>query len=62
MIVWWLLGGLVAVAVGVVLYKGWRLRRWSSSASHSVMTKTTDGELLQFLVRSTRKTGREFRQ
>ena len=61
MIVWWLLGGMVAVAVGVVLYKEWRARRWTSSASHCVMTKTTDGELLQFLVRPTRRTGREFR-
>jgi|SwirhirootsSR3_FD_contig_31_1026483_length_221_multi_2_in_0_out_0_1 hypothetical protein len=62
MIVWWLLGGVVAVAVGVVLYKEWKCRRWPSAASHCVMTKTTDGELLQFLVRPTRRTGREFRQ
>ena len=61
MIVWWLLGGLGIMLVGGILYREWRSRRWSSSASHSVMTKTTDGELLQFLVRSTRKTGREFR-
>ena len=61
MIVWWLLGGMVAVAVGVVLFKEWRSRRWSPSASHSVMTKTTDGQLLQFLVRPTRRTGKEFR-
>lgn len=61
MIVWWLLGGVVVIGIGIVSYKEWRLRRRSSSASHSVMTKTTDGEPLQFLVRSTRKTGREFR-
>ncbi|MGZ8380286.1 MAG: hypothetical protein ACXWWH_01745 [Nitrospira sp.] len=61
MIVWWLLGGIVAIVIGVALYKERRLGRWSSSGSHSVMTKTTDGEPLQFLVRSTRKTGREFR-
>lgn len=61
MMVWWLLGGMVAVAVGVVLYREWRLRRWLSAASTRVMTKTTDGELLQFLVRPTRRTGREFR-
>jgi|GEM_PF-1726876 len=61
MVMWWLLGGVAAIAVGVVLYKEWRLRRWSSAASHSVMTKTTDGTMLQFLVRSTRRSGREFR-
>jgi hypothetical protein len=61
MIVWWLLGGMVTVAVGVMLFKEWRVRRWPSSGSHSVMTKTTDGELLQFLVRPTRRTGRESR-
>ena len=61
MILWWLLGGIVVIVIGVVLYREWRLRRSSSPASHSVMTKTTDGELLQFLVRSTRKTGREVR-
>ena len=61
MIAWWLLGGLAAVAIGVVLYKELKVRYRSQSSSHSVMTKTTDGELLQFLVRSTRKTGKEFR-
>lgn len=61
MSMWWLLGVVVAIAVGVVLYREWRLRRWLSAASHSVMTKTTDGTMLQFLVRSTRRSGREFR-
>ena len=55
---WWLFGGVAAIAVGILLYKEWRLRRWSSAASHSVMTKTTDGTMLQFLVRSTRRGGR----
>lgn len=62
MIVWWLLGGTVAVAIGAFVYKGWKFRRSPSAASHCVMTKTTDGELLQFLVRPTRRTGKEFRQ
>lgn len=60
MIVWWLLGGVVTVAIGAIVYKEWRSRR-SPAASHCVMTKTTDGELLQFLVRPTRRTRREFR-
>jgi hypothetical protein len=62
MIVWWLLGGMVAVAVGALLYREWRFRRLPPVASHCVMTKTADGELLQFLVRPTRRAGREFRQ
>ncbi|MBS0154029.1 MAG: hypothetical protein JSS38_05535 [Nitrospira sp.] len=57
MIAWWLLGGVVVILVGGVLYKGWKSRRWSPS--HSVMTKTTDGTMLQFLVRPTRRSGRE---
>jgi hypothetical protein len=61
MIVWWLLGGMVAVGIGALLYKEWKFRRSPSAESQSVMTKTTDGELLQFLVRPTRRTGREFR-
>ena len=59
MIVLWLLGGIVTVAVGIILYKEWKIRR--QPASHSVMTKTTDGTMLQFLVRPTRRTGKEFR-
>ncbi len=59
MIVWWLLSGIVAVAVGAILYKEWKVRRQPSSAAHSVMTKTTDGTMLQFLVRPTRRSGRE---
>jgi hypothetical protein len=54
MVVWWLLGGIGSLVVGLVLYREWRVRRGPSS-SHSVMTKTTDGEPLQFLVRPTRK-------
>ncbi len=61
MIVWWLLGGVAAVAAGGLLYKKWKFRRPPSTASHCVMTKTTDGELLQFLVRPTRRTGKELR-
>ncbi len=57
MIAWWLLGGVVVMVVGGILYKEWKGRRWSPS--HSVMTKTTDGTMLQFLVRPTRRNGRE---
>lgn len=57
MIAWWLLGGVVVMLIGGVLYKEWKGRRWSPS--HSVMTKTTDGTMLQFLVRPTRRSGRE---
>ncbi len=59
MIVWWLLGGMVAVAIGVVVCKEWKVRHRPQSGSHCVMTKTTDGTLLQFLVRPTRRSGRE---
>jgi hypothetical protein len=59
MIVWWLLGGMVTMAVGVIAYRVWKVRRWPASAPHSVMTKTTDGELLQFLVRPTRRIGKD---
>ncbi|MGE0644771.1 MAG: hypothetical protein AB7P24_13965 [Nitrospira sp.] len=60
MIAWWVAGGMVSMmVVGAVLYKGWRHRRRVASGSHTVMTKTTDGELLQFLVRPTRRGGRE---
>ncbi|HBH79495.1 MAG TPA: hypothetical protein DDY39_06675 [Nitrospira sp.] len=59
MITWWLLGGLVTMVAGVVLYREWKIRRPPMSGSVSVMTKTTDGQLLQFLVRPTRKIGRE---
>jgi hypothetical protein len=58
MIGWWLLGGLVTMMAGGLLYKARRPRRRVSSP-HTVMTKTTDGELLQFLVRPTRKTGKD---
>lgn len=59
MITWWLLGGLVTMVAGVVLYRERKIRRPPMSGSVSVMTKTTDGQLLQFLVRPTRKIGRE---
>jgi uncharacterized membrane protein YedE/YeeE len=59
MIAWWVVGGMVTMMVGAFLFKGWRQRRRVSSGSHTVMTKTTDGELLQFLVRPTRRTGKE---
>ncbi len=59
MMTWWLLGGLVTMVAGVLLYREWKIRRQSMSGSVSVMTKTTDGQLLQFLVRPTRKIGRE---
>jgi hypothetical protein len=61
MIAWWLLCGLVAVAVGIALYKGRKVRRrFPSTSPHYVMTKTADGEFLQFLVRPTRRNGRGF--
>ncbi len=59
MIAWWVAGGMATMMVGVLVYKGWRQRRRLSSGSHTVMTKTTDGELLQFLVRPTRRSGKE---
>ena len=59
MITWWLLGGLVTMVAGVVLYREWKIRRQPMSGAVSVMTKATDGQLLQFLVRPTRKIGRE---
>lgn len=59
MIGWWVASGMVTMMVGAFVYKGWRQRRRVSSGSHTVMTKTTDGELLQFLVRPTRRTGKD---
>ena len=52
---WWLLGGLVGAVVGILLFQCWQIRRRPRSVIHSVMTKTMDGEPLQFLVRPTRK-------
>ncbi|MFO0697703.1 MAG: hypothetical protein U0236_00615 [Nitrospira sp.] len=59
MITWWVLGGLVTMVAGVVLYREWKIRRQPIAGPLSVMTKTTDGQFLQFLVRPTRKIGRE---
>ncbi|MBK9308811.1 MAG: hypothetical protein IPM58_17380 [Nitrospira sp.] len=59
MIAWWVASGMVTTMVAAFLYKGWRQRRRASSGSHTVMTKTTDGELLQFLVRPTRRSGKD---
>jgi len=58
MIAWLLLGGLVTMMAGGFFYRTRRQRRHVSSGSHTVMTKTTDGELLQFLVRPTRRSGK----
>ena len=55
MSVWWLLGGLVGAAVAILLFQGRQIRRRPRSVFRSVMTKTMDGEPLQFLVRPTRK-------
>jgi hypothetical protein len=53
---WWLLGGLIAaVAIGKVYLKR-PTRRPSPLGIPYIMTKTADGEPLQFLVRATRKT------
>ncbi|MDR4464394.1 MAG: LPXTG cell wall anchor domain-containing protein [Nitrospira sp.] len=59
MIAWLLLGGLVMIMAGGFFYRTRRQRRRVSSGSHTVMTKTTDGELLQFLVRPTRRSGKD---
>ncbi|NGZ94793.1 MAG: hypothetical protein CV089_01445 [Nitrospira sp. WS110] len=59
MIAWLLLGVLVTMMAGGFFYRMRRQRRQASSGSHTVMTKTTDGELLQFLVRPTRRTGKD---
>ncbi|HWF59627.1 MAG TPA: hypothetical protein VN666_04875 [Nitrospira sp.] len=56
MIGWWLLGGLIAAVIVVLLYRTRRTRRQSSLAAGPIMTKTADGEPLQFLVRATRRT------
>lgn len=52
---WWLLGGLVGMVVGIGVVQKWNGRRRPRSVFRSVMTKTMDGEPLQFLVRPTRK-------
>jgi hypothetical protein len=53
---WLLLSGLIAaVAVGI-LYMKRPPRRSSSLGVPYIMTKTADGEPLQFLVRATRRT------
>ena len=52
----WLTGGLVtAVAIGI-LYWIRPGKRPSPLAGRCIMTKTDDGEPLQFLVRATRRT------
>ncbi len=52
----WLFGGLVTAMVVAILWQKWPTRRPSLLASRYIMTKTTDGEPLQFLVRATRRT------
>ncbi len=52
---WWLLGLLVGAAVGLRVFREWKGRRQPQSLFRTVMTKTMDGEPLQFLVRPTRK-------
>lgn len=53
---WWLLGGLVAAVTLAVLYLKRPTRRPSPLGIRYIMTKTADGQPLQFLVRATRKT------
>ena len=54
--VWLLLGGLLAaVALGILSMKR-LMRRPGPLGVPSIMTKTADGEPLQFLVRATRRT------
>ena len=55
MTAWWLLGGLVGAAAGILLFQCWQIRLRPRSVFRSVITKTMDGEPLQFLLRSTRK-------
>ncbi len=53
---WFLLGGLVAAVAIAVLYLKWPTRRPSPLGIRYIMTKTVDGQPLQFLVRATRRT------
>ena len=53
---WWLLGGLMAAVTLTVLYLKRPTRRPSPLGIRYIMTKTADGQPLQFLVRATRKT------
>ncbi len=53
---WWLLIGLIAVVIVVRLYRKRRARRRSPLTDCPILTKTADGEPLQFLVRATRRT------
>jgi len=55
MTAWWLLGGLVGMVAGIGLFLEWKGRRRVRAVFRCVMTKTVDGEPLQFLVRPTRK-------
>jgi len=55
MTAWWLLGGLVGAVVGILVFREWKGRRRPQPLFRTVMTKTMDGEPLQFLVRPTRK-------
>ncbi|HEX5545389.1 MAG TPA: hypothetical protein VFX10_07815 [Nitrospira sp.] len=51
----WLLAGLLAAAVGSVVFQEWKGRRRERAVFRCVITKTMEGEPLQFLVRPTRK-------
>ncbi len=55
----WIFGGLICMVAGMGLYLQRHFRRRHRSKSRSVMTKTMDGESLQFLVRPTRKGSKE---
>lgn len=52
----WLIGGLVTAVAIAILYRKWPGKRPLALPNRYVMTETADGEPLQFLVRSTRKT------
>lgn len=56
MLVWWLLGGIGAFEAVIVLYRKWLAKHPSVEVPRHIMTKTVDGEPLQFLVRGTRST------
>jgi len=54
--IYYLIGGLVAAVAMAILYWKWSRKHPSPFTVRYIMTKTADGEPLQFLVRGTRKT------
>lgn len=53
---WWILGGLVTALAITALYRKGLMSRRSPLGIRYIMTKTADGQPLQFLVRATRRT------